>query len=68
MTDGLVPREDVIGLREREPARHRDDMRRARSPPFVAATRARDSVDVFWHGRPSPFLDASWARTDPGEG
>jgi ATP-dependent exoDNAse (exonuclease V) alpha subunit len=31
-------------------------MQRARSLLFVAATRARDSLDVFWHGEPSPFL------------
>ncbi|GAA5192662.1 hypothetical protein GCM10023322_52760 [Rugosimonospora acidiphila] len=23
---------------------------------FVAATRARDELVVFWHGTPSPFL------------
>ncbi|MGW2616633.1 hypothetical protein [Streptomyces sp. NPDC001500] len=54
-------------LRDREPVRYRHEMQRARSLLFVAATRARDSVDVFWHGRPSPFLDSSWAQTDRGE-
>ncbi|MFI8242394.1 UvrD-helicase domain-containing protein [Streptomyces sp. NPDC085866] len=66
VTDGLVPREDVSRLRDRQPTRYRHEMQRARSLLFVAATRARDSVDVFWHGRPSPFLDSSWAQTDRG--
>ncbi|MFF7414475.1 UvrD-helicase domain-containing protein [Streptomyces lydicus] len=63
VTDGLVPREDVGRLRDREPTRYRHEMQRARSLLFVAATRARDSVDVFWHGAPSPFLDSSWAES-----
>ncbi|MFB9467458.1 UvrD-helicase domain-containing protein [Streptomyces cinereospinus] len=66
VTDGLVPREDVSRLRDREPSRYRHEMQRARSLLFVAATRARDSVDVFWHGRPSPFLDSSWVKTEHG--
>lgn len=39
-------------------ARYRLEMQRARSLLFVAATRARDSLDIFWHGDPSPFLEA----------
>ncbi len=66
VTDGLVPREDVSRLRDREPTRYRHEMQRARSLLFVAATRARDSVDVFWHGRPSPFPDSSWVKTEHG--
>ncbi|MFF7852774.1 hypothetical protein [Streptomyces sp. NPDC007904] len=34
----------------------------------VAAARARDSVDVFWHGRPRPFLDSSWMETERSGG
>ncbi|ROQ35006.1 AAA domain-containing protein [Streptomyces sp. PanSC19] len=56
VSDGLVPREAVSRLRTSDPVRHRHEMQRARSLLFVAATRARDSVDVFWHGNPSPFL------------
>ncbi|MFI1153587.1 UvrD-helicase domain-containing protein [Streptomyces sp. NPDC020817] len=56
VTDGLVPRETVSRLRTTDPVRYRHEMQRARSLLFVAATRARDSVDVFWHGTPSPFL------------
>ncbi|MFG3159819.1 UvrD-helicase domain-containing protein [Streptomyces sp. NPDC048232] len=63
VTDGLVPRETVNSLRDRDPVRHRHEIQRARSLLFVAATRARDSVDVFWHGKPSPFLDDSWVAS-----
>ncbi|MDX3519758.1 UvrD-helicase domain-containing protein [Streptomyces scabiei] len=63
VADGLVPREAVNSLRDRDPARYRHEIQRARSLLFVAATRARDSVDVFWHGKPSPFLDDSWVDT-----
>ncbi|KUN90255.1 DNA helicase [Streptomyces bungoensis] len=63
VSDGLVPREAVSRLRDTDPVRHRHEIQRARSLLFVAATRARDSVDVFWHGKPSPFLDDSWVDT-----
>ncbi|MFE6895608.1 UvrD-helicase domain-containing protein [Streptomyces sp. NPDC057717] len=56
VTDGLVPRASVQQRRTTDPARYRTEMQRARSLLFVAATRARDSLDVFWHGEPSPFL------------
>ncbi|MEV2210420.1 UvrD-helicase domain-containing protein [Streptomyces sp. NPDC050997] len=65
VADGLVPREAVSRLRDRDPVRHRHEIQRARSLLFVAATRARDSVDVFWHGKPSPFLDDSWVTRNP---
>nr|WP_203610291.1 UvrD-helicase domain-containing protein [Streptomyces sp. SID8111] len=56
VTDGLVPRSAVQQRHATDPARYRAEMLRARSLLFVAATRARDSLDVFWHGEPSPFL------------
>ncbi len=65
VADGLVPREVVNRLRGTDPVRHRREIQRARSSLFVAATRARDSVDVFWHGKPSPFLDTSWGAASP---
>ncbi|MER7967464.1 UvrD-helicase domain-containing protein [Streptomyces sp. NPDC096080] len=68
VSDGLVPREDVNRMRDLQPTRYRHEMQRARSLLFVAATRARDSVDVFWHGRPSPFLDSSWVESGHGAG
>lgn len=56
VSDGLVPRDAVNRLRATDPARYRREVQRARSLLFVATTRARDSLDVFWHGNPSPFL------------
>ncbi|WP_019063703.1 UvrD-helicase domain-containing protein [Streptomyces prunicolor] len=56
VTDGLVPRDAVSRLRATDPARYRREVQRARSLLFVATTRARDSLDIFWHGAPSPFL------------
>ncbi|MFD5618443.1 UvrD-helicase domain-containing protein [Streptomyces yangpuensis] len=55
--DGLVPREAVTRLRSDDAVRYRRELQRARSLLFVAATRSRDSLAIFWHGRPSPFLD-----------
>ncbi|MFE2558342.1 UvrD-helicase domain-containing protein [Streptomyces sp. NPDC059352] len=55
--DGLVPREAVARLRSADAVRHRRELQRARSLLFVAATRSRDSLAIFWHGRPSPFLE-----------
>ncbi|MFF4580654.1 UvrD-helicase domain-containing protein [Streptomyces sp. NPDC001373] len=63
VTDGLVPRETVSRLRTTDPVRYRHEMQRARSLLFVAATRARDSVDVFWHGTPSPFLGPAFTSS-----
>jgi superfamily I DNA/RNA helicase/mRNA-degrading endonuclease RelE of RelBE toxin-antitoxin system len=65
VADGLVPREAVNRRRDTDPVRYRHEIQRARSLLFVAATRARDSVDVFWHGKPSPFLDGSWVAAGP---
>ncbi|MGX4688682.1 UvrD-helicase domain-containing protein [Streptomyces sp. JNUCC 63] len=55
-SDGLVPRAEIQRLRTTDPGRYRREMQRARSLLFVATTRARDSLDVFWHGEASPFL------------
>lgn len=55
--DGLVPREAVTRLRSDDAIRYRRELQRARSLLFVAATRSRDSLAIFWHGRPSPFLE-----------
>ncbi|WP_351222526.1 UvrD-helicase domain-containing protein [Streptomyces sp. NPDC002133] len=57
VTQGLVPREAILQLRSADALRHRREMQRARSLLFVAATRARDSLDIFWHGSPSQFLE-----------
>ncbi|BCJ73699.1 DNA helicase [Catellatospora sp. IY07-71] len=54
--DGLVPRQTINHFRDAEPKRYQRERARDRSLLFVAATRARDELAVFWHGTPSPFL------------
>ena len=54
--DGLVPRQMLNRYREIDPKRYQRERQRDRSLLFVAATRARDALVVFWHGTPSPFL------------
>ncbi|WP_433700927.1 UvrD-helicase domain-containing protein [Nocardiopsis sp. CA-288880] len=56
MTDGLVPHSSVDRHKDSDPARYRRELQMARSLLFVAATRARDSLLVSWHGEPSRFL------------
>ena len=62
VSEGLVPRADLERLRESDPARYRQEVQKARSTLFVAATRARDSLVVSWHGDPSPLLPERAAR------
>ncbi len=56
VSDGLVPRQMLNRYRETDPKRYQRERQRDRSLLFVAATRARDVLAVFWHGTPSPFL------------
>ncbi|GAA0322267.1 AAA family ATPase [Actinoallomurus spadix] len=56
VSEGSVPRAYVAHYRSSDPQRYRRELQRARSLLFVAATRARDSLTISWHGRPSPFL------------
>jgi superfamily I DNA/RNA helicase len=56
VSDGLVPRQFVNQYRDKDPKRYQRERQRDRSLLFVAATRARDELAVFWHGTPSPFL------------
>ncbi|MGW5880294.1 UvrD-helicase domain-containing protein [Nocardiopsis terrae] len=56
VTDGLVPNANVDRYEDSDPARYRRELQMARSLLFVAATRARDSLVVSWHGEPSRFL------------
>jgi superfamily I DNA/RNA helicase len=55
-SDGLVPRAAIDRRRKTDPTRYRRELRRDRSLLFVAATRARDDLAIFWHGAPSRFL------------
>ncbi|MFD5244607.1 UvrD-helicase domain-containing protein [Amycolatopsis sp. NPDC058340] len=54
--EGLLPRTSVDRMRTADPARFQRQIQRDRSLLFVAATRARDQLAVFWHGSPSRFL------------
>jgi hypothetical protein len=54
--EGLMSYSGFIAGGDSDPARYRRELQRARSLLFVAATRAHDSLDIFWHGAPSPFL------------
>jgi superfamily I DNA/RNA helicase/mRNA-degrading endonuclease RelE of RelBE toxin-antitoxin system len=56
VTDGLVPRQMISRYRDTDTKRYQRERQRDRSLLFVAATRARDDLAVFWHGSPSPFL------------
>lgn len=56
VADGLVPRSMINRYRDSDPKRFQRERQRDRSLLFVAATRARDELAVFWHGVPSPFL------------
>jgi superfamily I DNA/RNA helicase/mRNA-degrading endonuclease RelE of RelBE toxin-antitoxin system len=57
VSEGLVPRTEVIGMRRTDALRYRRELQRARSLLFVATTRSRDSLAIFWHGTPSRFLE-----------
>ncbi|MFF7646601.1 UvrD-helicase domain-containing protein [Streptomyces canus] len=56
VSEGLVPRTAVIQMRHTDALRYRRELQRARSLLFVAATRSRDALAIFWHGAPSQFL------------
>ncbi|MGW3611082.1 UvrD-helicase domain-containing protein [Micromonospora sp. NPDC005163] len=56
VSDGLMPRQMINRYRDTDPKRYQRERQRDRSLLFVAATRSRDELAVFWHGTPSPFL------------
>ncbi len=58
VSHGVLPATRVEGLRASDPLRYEREVKRARSLLFVAATRARDSLMISWHGTPSQFLPA----------
>jgi superfamily I DNA/RNA helicase len=53
---GSIPPSKAESLRAEDPERHARELKKARSLLFVAATRARDTLAITWHGAPSPFL------------
>jgi superfamily I DNA/RNA helicase len=56
VSDGLVPRRAIAEFQDSDPKRYQRERMRDRSLLFVAATRARDDLAIFWHGTRSPFL------------
>ncbi len=56
VSDGVIPAARVEGWRDSDPLRYQREIKQARALLFVAATRARDSLVISWHGRPSPVL------------
>lgn len=62
VSDGLVPNAGVDRRKDSDPARYRRELQMARSLLFVAATRARDSLVLSWHGEPSRFLPKKAAQ------
>lgn len=54
--DGLVPRAGISAYVDVDPVRYQRERARERSRLFVAATRARDELAMFWHGTRSPFI------------
>ena len=58
VSEGVIPAARIEGLRNSDPLRYQREIKQARSLLFVAATRARDSLAISWHGKPSPFLPA----------
>jgi mRNA-degrading endonuclease RelE of RelBE toxin-antitoxin system len=51
-----IPAARVEAVRDTDPQRYEREIKQARSLLFVASTRARDSLVISWHGKPSPFL------------
>jgi superfamily I DNA/RNA helicase/mRNA-degrading endonuclease RelE of RelBE toxin-antitoxin system len=56
VSDGMIPSSRLDALRATDPQRYTRELKQSRSLLFVAATRARDSLAITWHGNPSPFL------------
>ncbi|MGI5120679.1 3'-5' exonuclease [Marinactinospora thermotolerans] len=56
VTAEALPRMDHVTPLEVDEHQHEADLAAQRSLLYVACTRARESLYVSWHGRPSPFL------------
>ena len=59
ISKGQVPLDSIDGVITPERVdkrRHDEDLDRERNLLYVAASRARDTLDVHYHGAPSPFL------------
>lgn len=56
VSDGVVPMRNAVTPREVDAQQHREDLLGELSLLFVACTRAREALQVSWHGEASPFL------------
>jgi superfamily I DNA/RNA helicase len=56
VTDGIIPRAAVHRYATEDRARYTQELRKAQSLLFVAATRARDTLALSWHGPRSPLI------------
>lgn len=59
ISKGQVPLDSIDGVitpPRVDPVRHAQDVERERNLLYVAASRARDTLDIHYHGTPSPFL------------
>jgi superfamily I DNA/RNA helicase/mRNA-degrading endonuclease RelE of RelBE toxin-antitoxin system len=59
VSNGVIPAARLEGMRDSDPQRYQREIKQAHSLLFVAATRARDSLVISWHGQPSPFLPSA---------
>ncbi|MDT3444485.1 UvrD-helicase domain-containing protein [Pseudofrankia sp. BMG5.37] len=59
-TAGIIPRAAIHHYAAADPDRYIQELRRSRSLLFVAATRARDTLAVTWHGPRSPLLPSEY--------
>ncbi len=57
---GPIPRAAIARYQDLDARRYQRKRARDRSLLFVAATRAREDLAIFWHGEPSPFLASTW--------
>lgn len=53
---GTVPLPAAVTAEANDALQHRADIERERALLFVGATRARETLSITYHGKPSPFL------------
>jgi superfamily I DNA/RNA helicase len=56
LSEHLVPHPAAITPAAEDPRTHELDLQQERCVLFVACTRARETLRVSWHGRPSTLL------------
>ena len=54
-----IPAPGAVTSIEEDPTTHENDLQRERCLLFVACTRARERLQVSWHGEPSPFINSA---------